>query len=44
MPLHSPEGSEGEHDRDVTHVTRILGRLLLLLLHPGLGGGLDLLG
>ena len=44
MPLLSPEGSESEHDRDVTHVTRILGRLLLLLLHPGLGGGLDLLG
>ena len=32
----SPEGGEGEHDGDVAHVARVLGRLLLLLLHtPG---------
>ena len=32
----SPEGGEGEHDRDVAHVARVLGRLLLLFLHtPG---------
>lgn len=27
-----PEGGEGEHDGDVTHVTLVLGGLLLLLL------------
>ena len=32
----SPEGGEGEHDRDVAHVARVLGGLLLLFLHtPG---------
>merc|ERR1712168_1487056 len=40
----SPEGGEGEHDRDVTHVTGILGRLLLLLLHTGPDCGFHLLG
>ena len=29
----SPEGGEGEHDGDVTHVALVLGGLLLLLLN-----------
>ena len=43
-PRDSPESCERKHDGDVTHVTRILGWLFLLLLHSCSASGFDLPG